>query len=62
MNAHRHLHRCHTRFPRTAGEAFKDASYANATEHYRSPSYGVGWWLTFGAVSLVGLCLIGATL
>jgi hypothetical protein len=50
------------RFERTAAAAFKDASYANPVEHYRAPSYGLRWWLAFGSVSLVGLCLIGATL
>lgn len=32
------LHRCHLRFPRTSGEAFKDASYATAIEIPTRPS------------------------
>jgi hypothetical protein len=51
------------RHPRSLNEAFPGtASYANPVEHYRAPSYGPVWWLAFGSVSLVGLCLIGATL
>jgi hypothetical protein len=49
------------RFHRTAASAFKDASYATAVEHYRATGYGLRWWLAFGSVSLVGLCLIGWT-
>jgi hypothetical protein len=57
----RHLHRCTTKFARTADEAFNTPRYASAVEHYRSPSYGLAWWATFGVVSLVALCLIGWT-
>jgi hypothetical protein len=49
------------RFPRTAGDAFKDASYANPVEHYRAPSYGPVWWAIFGTLSVIGLVLIGVT-
>lgn len=57
-----YLHRCTMRFPRTEAEAFKDHTYAVAVEHYRSPGYGLGWWLAFSAVSFAGAVVIAVTL
>jgi hypothetical protein len=57
----RNLHRCHTRFARTAAEAFKDASYATAIERHRPASYGAAWWVAISLIGVVGLVLAVAT-
>jgi hypothetical protein len=57
----RNLHRCHTRFARTAAEAFKDASYATAIERHRPASYGAAWWVAFGVISIFGMVVVGVT-
>lgn len=42
------------RFARTAGEAFKDASYANAVERHEGPSpLASGWFWIGGAASVL---------
>lgn len=57
-----HLHRCTTRFERTADAAFRTPRYASAIEHHRPSGYGLGWWLAFSAVSFAGAVLIAVTL
>lgn len=42
------------RFARTAAEAFKDASYANAVERHEGPSPLVSPWFWIGGLLSVG--------
>ena len=30
-------------------------------EHHRAPGYGMGWWLAFGTVSMLGLVVMWVT-
>lgn len=47
------------RFARTAGEAFRDASYADPIERPTRKGYSPGRWLAFSIVVIVALAMLG---
>lgn len=53
----KHLHRAALRFPRTSGDAFKDATYATAFERHPKGK-GIGKWLAYTAFAVMALVLI----
>lgn len=51
----------YSRFPRTMGEAFKDARYSDPIERHPGTGYPPLWWACMGVITVAALTLAWVT-